>query len=81
MYNKLKAMKKNMSGLDRTLRILVAIAIGILYFTNVISGTLAIILLIIAGIFIITGFVGVCPLYSLLGISTCKVHEHTGKTA
>lgn len=66
-------MKKNMSGFDRVFRILIAIAIGVLYFTHVISGSLALILLIVAAIFIITGFVGKCPCYALFGISTCKV--------
>jgi len=65
-------MKKNMSDLDRALRILAAIAIIVLYYTNVISGTLAIILLVIAAIFILTSFVSFCPLYYLFRFSTRK---------
>jgi hypothetical protein len=65
-------MKKNMGVADKIIRILVAAVVIILYFTNVISGTLAIILLIIAGIFILTSFISFCPLYFPFGFSTRK---------
>jgi hypothetical protein len=56
-------MKKNMGIADRVIRILVAITVAVLYFADAISGTLAIILLVASGIFILTGFVGICPAY------------------
>jgi len=65
-------MKKNMGGLDKTIRILIAIVIGVLYFTNVISGTLAIILGVLAIVFLLTSFIGFCPLYSPFKFSTRK---------
>ena len=65
-------MKKNIGTVDRILRILVAIAIISLYFANVISGTVAIVLLVLSGIFILTSFIGVCPLYLPFGMSTRK---------
>lgn len=65
-------MKKNMGMADRIIRILAAVVIAILYFTNLISGTLAIILLVIAGIFILTSFISFCPLYLPFGIRTNK---------
>ncbi|SDI57951.1 YgaP family membrane protein [Mucilaginibacter sp. P25] len=65
-------MKKNMGTLDRSLRILAALAIAILYYKGVLSGTLAIILLALAAIFILTGFVSFCPLYYPFKISTRK---------
>jgi hypothetical protein len=65
-------MKKNMGMADRIIRILAAVAIAILYFTHQISGTLAIILLAIAGIFILTSFISFCPLYLPFGIRTNK---------
>ncbi len=68
-------MTKNMGTLDKTLRILAAIVIAILYFTDVISGTLAIILGIIAIAFIITSLVSYCPAYTPLKISTRKAQE------
>jgi hypothetical protein len=63
-------MKKNMGLADKTIRILIAAAVAILYFTNVLSGTLAIVLLIFSGIFILTSFISFCPLYWPFGINT-----------
>ncbi|RIY36324.1 hypothetical protein CKY20_07510 [Capnocytophaga canis] len=65
-------MRTNMGATDRIIRLLIAVAIGILYFTNVISGTLAIVLGILAGVFVLTSFIGFCPLYLPLGINTCR---------
>jgi hypothetical protein len=65
-------MKKNMGTIDRAIRILVAVVVVILYFTNVISGTLGIILLALAAIFVVTSIVSICPLYMLLGLNTRK---------
>ena len=65
-------MKKNMNVIDRVVRILIAAVVVILYFTNILSGTLALILLILSGIFILTGLIGFCPLYIPLGIKTIK---------
>ena len=66
-------MKKNMGSGDRIIRVLVAIAVGALYYFNVIDGLLAIILLAIALVFLLTGLVSFCPLYRLMGIRTCKL--------
>lgn len=63
---------KNMGSFDRVLRVLAAIVIGVLYFTQVISGTVAIILLVIAVIFILTSAVSFCPIYYPFGIFTNK---------
>lgn len=63
-------MKKNMGTVDRVLRILIAVVVGVLYLTGQITGTAAIILGIVAGIFLLTGFVGFCPLYAPFRIST-----------
>lgn len=64
-------MKKNMGNIDRIIRILVATIIAVLVFTNVVSGTIGIILLIAAGLFVLTSFVSFCPLYTLFGFNTC----------
>ena len=68
-------MKKNMGTIDRAIRTIVAIAIGVLYFTNIISGTLAIILGVMAVAFLVTSFVSWCPAYCPFGLSTCKAPE------
>ena len=65
-------MKINMHMTDRIVRILLSIAIVILYFSGVLSGTLAIIALVVAIVFTLTSLIGFCPLYALLGISTKK---------
>jgi hypothetical protein len=65
-------MKKNMGTVDKVIRILVAVVVVILYFTNVISGTLAIILLALSAVFVITSLLGFCPLYLPLNLSTRK---------
>jgi len=68
-------MKKNMGSADKIIRILVAIVIAVLYWQNIISGTLGIVLLVFAVIFVLTSLVSFCPLYLPLGISTCKKKE------
>ena len=65
-------MKKNMGTADKVVRILVAIIIAGLYFANIISGAVAIILLILAGVFMLTSFISFCPIWHVLGISTRK---------
>lgn len=68
-------MKANMGTADKIIRIIVAIAIAGMYFANLISGTIAIVLLVIAGIFILTSFISFCPLYLPFGLSTRKKSE------
>ncbi|TVQ94742.1 MAG: DUF2892 domain-containing protein [Bacteroidetes bacterium] len=65
-------MKANMGTLDKTVRVLIAIAIAILIYANVISGTFAIVLGIFGVVFVLTSLVSFCPLYTLFGIRTCK---------
>ena len=73
MFNLIqKIMKKNMGMVDRILRIVVALIIAILFFTKVLTGTLGIILLVVAGVFILTSLVSFCPLYLPFGLNTRK---------
>lgn len=65
-------MKKNMGNIDKIVRIIVALIIILLYFTHQINGTLAIIGLVVSGIFILTSFISFCPLYLPFNISTRK---------
>ncbi|MEK7316118.1 MAG: DUF2892 domain-containing protein [Candidatus Eisenbacteria bacterium] len=65
-------MKKNMGTIDRLIRTLIAIGVGVLYFTGRISGTLAIVLGAFAVIFLLTSFVAWCPLYTPCRFSTRK---------
>lgn len=70
-FNK-KIMKKNMGALDRGIRILAAAAIAVMYYMGVLYGTMAIILLVLAGVFILTSFISFCPLYYPFKIGTKK---------
>jgi len=65
-------MKRNVGIIDKVIRILIAVIIAVLYFTNVISGTLGIILLIFASILVITSLINFCPLYLPFSINTWK---------
>jgi hypothetical protein len=63
-------MKKNMGTTDKVIRILVALLFGVLYFTKTVTGTFGIVLIVLAGVFIVTSLAGFCPLYLPLGLST-----------
>lgn len=65
-------MKKNVGTTDKTIRIVLALIIAVLYFTNVISGTMAIVLGVLAIVFVLTSLVSVCPLYLPFGINTSR---------
>jgi len=68
-------MKKNMGTIDKIVRVIIAAVIAILYFTKVIPGTLGIVLLILAVVFLLTSLISFCPIYAPFGISTCKKQE------
>jgi len=65
-------MKKNMGTADKSLRVLIAMGIVLLYYFEVIQGTLAYVLLALALAFVLTSFISFCPLYKPLGINTRK---------
>jgi hypothetical protein len=66
-------MKKNVGNADKLVRILIAIAVVILYYTNIIEGMLAIILMAVGIVLLLTVLFNFCPLYKIFGIKTCKV--------
>lgn len=65
-------MKSNIGNTDKIIRFIIAAIIAILFFTNVIQGTLGVILLIFAGILVVTSLISFCGLYTIFGISTCR---------
>ncbi len=69
-------MKKNMGSADRVIRVILAAIVVALYYTGVISGTTAIILLALAAIFVLTSLISFCPLYLPLGLSTLRKKLH-----
>ena len=68
-------MKKNLGVADRIIRTIVAVVIAVLFFTNIISGLVGIILLVAAVVFLLTSLISICPLYSIFGISSCSTKE------
>jgi len=65
-------MKKNMGSVDRIIRIILAVVVALLFFTNQISSVAAIVLGIFAVIFLLTSVFSFCPLYALFKLSTAK---------
>ncbi len=68
-------MKPNMGSADRFIRIALAIVFSILYFTGTIPGTFGLVLLILGAVFVLTSALSFCPLYAVLGMSTCAVKK------
>lgn len=68
-------MKKNMGNTDRVVRIVLAIALTALYFTGTITGMIGTIGLVLAGVFVATSLISFCPLYALVGLSTCPTQK------
>lgn len=65
-------MTKNMGSIDKGIRLFVAVMLVALYFSGTVTGTLGILALVVAGIFTFTSMLGFCPLYTVIGIKTCK---------
>lgn len=68
-------MKTNVGSIDRVLRVLIAVAASILYFTGTVEGTLGYIVLAVGAIMLLTALIGFCPIYSIVGLSTCKTKK------
>lgn len=66
-------MKKNIGAVDKIIRLVVAALFVVLYFTNMVSGTLGIVFLVAAGLLVITTLTSFCGLYTILGIRTCPL--------
>jgi hypothetical protein len=64
-------MKTNMGSADRAIRIFIAIILAGLYFSGLISGTIGVILLVVAIVFLLTSIIGFCGLYTIFGMNTC----------
>jgi hypothetical protein len=68
-------MTKNMGTADKIIRVIIAAIVGVLFFTETVSGTLGIVLLVLAGVFVLTSLISFCPLYAPFGIRTCPLKE------
>jgi len=65
-------MKKNVGNADRVVRLIAAVVLAVLYFTGTVSGTLGVVLLVIAAILLATSAVSICPIYMPFKFSTRK---------
>jgi hypothetical protein len=65
-------MKKNMGKLDRAIRTVLAILFIASYALGFVSGLLGSVVLVLAVVFLLTSVISFCPLYTLLGLTTCK---------
>jgi len=70
--SKFSDMKKNMGTADKIIRLVIAAIIVTLFVTNILTGTLGIVLLVVSVIFVLTSFVSFCPLYAVVGINSCS---------
>lgn len=68
-------MKKNMGNTDKIIRIALALIFAVLYFTDTITGTLGLVLVILGGVFVLTSLVSFCPLYAIVGLNTCPTKK------
>lgn len=68
-------MKKNMGNADKVIRVLIAAAVLVLFLLNIITGTLAYVLLGLSAIFVLTSLISFCPLYAPFGLKTCKTRK------
>ncbi|VXA94751.1 YgaP family membrane protein [Maribacter litoralis] len=68
-------MRKNLGSTDRFIRLFIAVALLTTFYTETVTGTLGYILAAVAGVLIFTTFISFCPIYSLLGINSCKVKK------
>jgi len=75
VFNVFNIMKKNMGSADRIIRVIIAAIIGVLYFSETITGTFGIVLLILSGVFVLTSLISFCPLYAPFGIKTCPAKK------
>lgn len=64
-----------MGTVDRIVRLLIAAVVVVLYFNNTITGTLGIVLMVLAAVFVLTSLVSFCPLYTLFGLNTCSAKK------
>jgi hypothetical protein len=68
-------MKKNVGNADRVIRLILAVVFAVLYFTGLVPGTVGLVLLVLAAIFVLTSLVSFCPIYAIVGLNTCPTKK------
>lgn len=72
-------MKVNMGSADRIIRVILAVIFSALYFTGTVPGTLGLVMTVAAVVFLLTSFIGFCPIYKIFGASTISKNSTTKK--
>ncbi|NPA90335.1 MAG: DUF2892 domain-containing protein [Chloroflexi bacterium] len=65
-------MPKNESTVDRVVRIVLGLILLYAWLGHMVGGTLGVILGLIGLVLLVTGAIGFCPLYTVLGFQTKK---------
>ena len=68
-------MKRNMGAADRVIRLIISAIIAVLYFNGTVTGTLGLVLIVLAAVFTLTAIMSFCPLYTLVGMNTCAAKK------
>lgn len=68
-------MEKNMGNADRLIRVIIAAVVAFLFYNGTLSGTLGLVLMIFAAVFVGTSLIRFCPLYKIFGFNTCPVKK------
>jgi uncharacterized membrane protein YtjA (UPF0391 family) len=68
-------MTKNMGNADRIIRTIIALIAAYLYFGGIVTGTLGIVLIVVAVVFLLTSLISFCPLYAIFGLRTCPAKK------
>lgn len=69
-------MKKNMGAADRIIRLLAAAVFAYLFFAGIVTGVIGIVLVILAGVFVLTSLIGFCPLYTIFGLNSGRMKDN-----
>lgn len=67
-----------MGSADRVIRLIIAAIAVFLFYNGTLTGTVGVVALVLAAVFTLTSLMGFCPLYRLVGISTCPVSPGRG---
>lgn len=68
-------MKANVGNIDRTIRLIIALLLGVLLYLELTTGILKVLVIILIVMLVVTSFTGICGLYKIFGLNTCNIKE------
>lgn len=72
-------MKKNVGKIDKVIRIILAFALIVAAVAIPLEGVLQYVIIAVGVVFLVTAFVGFCPLYAIPGCNTCAKSTESAK--